>query len=337
MVDSFVDGARRQPDGDMMMVSTRMSGPSRLLRSFRVNLLMPLGCILASCGGPLLLTPILVPLLGGPGAFLVTFSPLGLMLVASREGSGGRGRHARWIRQVGKIGAWLNLSIQVWGAWTLAVAPPPHGQGLLWVGIAMGVSGSAAYLWPLRPMSVRARGLSSPEPPGGVSERPAQAFVPPRTSLICQVSPMRQVGLLALALAMVALSYLCTTLPGWVPKGAGWVGVAFFGLALAIIPFKAFRRGPQVILDALGIEDRRLQVGRIPWTEVEAISVVQVHSSRFLALHLVPGAGVMERLSPTQKRMAAMNESLGFPPVTLTFTGLTPGLPDVLRHLGIEG
>jgi hypothetical protein len=293
------------------------------------RVLLKVTFLIAFCGGPMLLAGILGPILGKPWALLTPMAPLLLMLLGALSFQDPGGAFERWSVRLGLGGALVNLGMQTWGAAHLLIHPPAHGGGLHWTGIAMGYLAGGAYLflalrWPPEPV---------PEP--AVAEV-IQAYRPPTTALVCKVSRLRAAGLFFLCTAVVAVSAFCTTLPGLGPKVAGWAGVGFFSLGFVAIPAQALRRGPQVVVDAVGIEDRRIGIGVIPWAEIEALSVGDMHGTRLLAVHLREDSPVLERLSPAQRRVGQMNAVLGYPPITLGFVGLEPGMDAVLAHLGLE-
>jgi hypothetical protein len=149
----------------------------------------------------------------------------------------------------------------------------------------------------------------------------------------CHVSRVRLLGLLVLTCLMVGTSYFCTTLPDLTARVAGWAGVAFFSLGFVAIPVMFFRSGPQVIVNEYGIDDLRLRLGLIPWEEIRGLSIGSVHSTKFLCIDLVDREKYLSRLPRWKRSAAAANEMLGFPALTIGFSGLSPGLKEVWAYI----
>jgi hypothetical protein len=144
---------------------------------------------------------------------------------------------------------------------------------------------------------------------------------------------MKVLGLFILAILMVGLSYFCTTLPNLKAQVAGWAGILFFGLGFIAFPVLLFRSGPQVIIDEKGIEDRRSRMGMIPWEDVREVWVGSVHSTRFLCVEVTENGKYLSKLPKHQRMLAEANVALGFPPITICFSGLSPSLDEVLEYI----
>ncbi len=153
----------------------------------------------------------------------------------------------------------------------------------------------------------------------------------------CYTSRVKLVGLLLLTVVMVGASYFCTTLDGFVPQVVGWIGVAFFGLGFVVFPVMFLRRGPQVVLSDEGFEDKRLKVGLIPWRDIRSVSVGSVNSAKFLCLELQDPDKYLSRLPRWKRSLARTNTALGFSAVTISFSGLSPGLKEVEAYLETRG
>jgi hypothetical protein len=145
----------------------------------------------------------------------------------------------------------------------------------------------------------------------------------------CYPSKVKLLGLLGLTSAMVSVSYFCTTLPGLTPRVVGWIGVGFFGLGFIALPAMFFQTGPQVVINDEGIEDRRLKVGVIRWEDIRSLSIGSVNSAKFLSVELSDPEWYSSRLPRWRRSLAAANEALGFPALTISFSGLSPSLKEV--------
>ena len=149
----------------------------------------------------------------------------------------------------------------------------------------------------------------------------------------CYASTSKLLGLLALTCAMVGLSYFCTTLPDSTARVVGWIGVGFFGLGLIGLPLMFFRTGPQIVIGDDGIEDRRLKIGIIRWQDVRSLSIGSVNSVKFLCVEVLYTEKYISRLPRWKRLLAGANSALGFPALTIGFTGLSPGIKAVWAYL----
>ena len=151
--------------------------------------------------------------------------------------------------------------------------------------------------------------------------------------MTCYRSLPKMLGLLLLAILMTALSAWCTTQPQARAQLFGWLGVAFFGFGVLVLARQVFRRGPVIVVDILSITDHRSSDGPLFWDQVRSIWVGSVQSSKFLCLDLKDPEALLARWSAKRRALAKANAALGFPPVTISFTGLSPGLEEVLTYL----
>jgi hypothetical protein len=144
----------------------------------------------------------------------------------------------------------------------------------------------------------------------------------------CHASPIKLLGLLALTSLMVAVSYFCTTWDDVVAQIVGWLGIAFFGLGFIVVPVQMLTFGPMVIINEVGIEDRRLRLGMIPWEEIHAITTHSIEGCPFLGLHLRDPGRYLARMPWWKRFIAKSNVSIGYSPFTIAFVGLTPGFDE---------
>jgi hypothetical protein len=149
----------------------------------------------------------------------------------------------------------------------------------------------------------------------------------------CYTSRVKLLGLLGLTCVMVGVSYFCTTLQDLTPRVAGWIGVGFFGLGFIVVPAMLFRTSPQVVINDEGIEDRRLKIGIIRWEDIRSLSVGSVHSAMFLCVEVLDTEKYLSRLPRWKRSLAGVNEALGFPALTISFSGLSPGIKEVWPYL----
>jgi hypothetical protein len=149
----------------------------------------------------------------------------------------------------------------------------------------------------------------------------------------CHTSKLKLLGLLGLTCVLVGVSWFCTTLPDLVARVAGWIGVGFFGLGFIAIPVMWFRTGPQIVINDEGIEDRRLKIGMIPWEDIRSLSLGSVNSTTFLCIEVIDPEKYLSRLPRWKRSLAKANTALGFPALTIGFSGLSPGVKEVWQYL----
>jgi hypothetical protein len=153
----------------------------------------------------------------------------------------------------------------------------------------------------------------------------------------CYASRMKLAGLFGLTCVMVGMSYFCSRMPGLVPRLVGWFGVVFFGLGFIVVPWMLCSKGPLLVIDDHGIEDRRWKIGVIPWEDVHSLSVITIQSTKLLGIELVDPEKYLARLPRWQRSLAAINSAVGYPPFAISFAGLSPGIKEVWATLQSQG
>ena len=149
----------------------------------------------------------------------------------------------------------------------------------------------------------------------------------------CYTSIPKTIGLLVLGILMLGGCYFCTTLPGLKPQIVGWIGLVFFGLCFLAIGRQLFRSEASVVLDDVGIHDLRSSFGLIPWADITSLRIAAVRSTRFLCVEVHDASIYLSRLPAHKRLLAQANPSLGFPPITISFSGLSPGLNEVWTYV----
>ena len=149
----------------------------------------------------------------------------------------------------------------------------------------------------------------------------------------CCTSISKMSGLMCTVVLMLGLSWFCTTIPGLKAQIAGWFGLVFFGFGFLLIAAQLFRTDPLVVLDESGIHDVRSSCGEIPWSDVESLWIGEVKSQRFLCVEVWESETYLSRMPSHKRLLAEANHSLGFPPVTISWSGLSPGLDEVWSYV----
>src|SRR5438132_1860074 len=137
--------------------------------------------------------------------------------------------------------------------------------------------------------------------------------------MTCYVSKGRIVGLWLLDVVMVGVAVFCTTLSELKAQLAGWAGLGLFGYGLIAIGRQFFRKGPEITVDGRGITHRRWSMGTVPWSDVERVWVGSVHSTRFICVKLKDPGMYLHKLPSMHKKLAAINQNLGFGDLHLGF------------------
>ena len=150
----------------------------------------------------------------------------------------------------------------------------------------------------------------------------------------CAISRVRLLGFLALAVLMFGACYICAFLHGGlIPTVAGWFGFVFIGCVAVKSIVVMLRPGIRVIVDDDGIEDRRLRIGVVPWEEITAIELCWTGPAKYLCVEVLDPDKYLARM-PLHVRLATRaNALLGYPPITMTFAGLSPGISEVWEYI----
>ena len=114
---------------------------------------------------------------------------------------------------------------------------------------------------------------------------------------------------------------------------AGWFGFVFFGFVFIKILWDLLRPATKVIINDDGIEDRRWRVGVVPWDEITAIDLRWMSSAKFLCLEVRDPDKYINRMSGFHRLCVWANGLLGYPPLTMTFTGLSPSIGEAWEYI----
>jgi hypothetical protein len=149
------------------------------------------------------------------------------------------------------------------------------------------------------------------------------------------VSKLRMIGMVFLAALMTAGAIWCTGQPSIKAQLAGWAGSFFFGLGFLYLLWNVGRMEPVLVINAEGVDYRTLGVGMVPWEHVTDVGVgaVSVHAStqKFLCFTLLDETPYLAKLPWYRRGLAAANRAMGFPLLSVTFTGMTRTLDDAVQ------
>ena len=88
-------------------------------------------------------------------------------------------------------------------------------------------------------------------------------------------------GLGALAFVLLNILVLTQRAPSFVDIAGGAAGLAFFGLCAVIVGVRLFDRRAILVIDEVGILDRRAKDRPLPWTSVANIAATRIARQRF--------------------------------------------------------
>jgi hypothetical protein len=121
---------------------------------------LKIAALFSYCGGPLFIGELLKPHIGVKPTFLVTFLPVGVMVLGALCLDDARNRWSNAAVWAGRQGLYIVLGMHLYALWYLVNGIRVPDQSLYYFGIAVGAVWSIAYLHAAR------RWMSSP---GGLS------------------------------------------------------------------------------------------------------------------------------------------------------------------------
>jgi hypothetical protein len=142
----------------------------------------------------------------------------------------------------------------------------------------------------------------------------------------CRYVPAKIAGLVLLDCILIAVAFACTRLESARAQSVGWVGVLYFGaIGLPLIARQGWRNGPVLVMDANGLDYRRLPLGVVPWSDIASVRLGKwtgiFSAQTFLCVELRDESPYLARLDGTAKAIARGNRSMNFPLLTIGFAG----------------
>jgi hypothetical protein len=148
-----------------------------------------------------------------------------------------------------------------------------------------------------------------------------------------RTSILRTLGWAGLAVLVIAACGFMALTAGGLRQWVGWLGVIFFGGCLAGVLVQLFSGGPVIVIDDVGVLDRRLGVGPIRWQDISSVSLIEIKRQRFISLWLRNEDEYLSRAGGWREGIVRANRAMGFSPFCLSFTGLTPGLDEAYARI----
>ena len=147
-------------------------------------------------------------------------------------------------------------------------------------------------------------------------------------------SPMKQLGLAAIGVALIAASYfMATHEEDAFYRAFGWGGVALFALTTMIAIKRMISGGTPFVFDGSGISFPTGDLGLLPWSEIKSYSVITLRGNRFLTLTFNDPDRVLARVSAARRKWARANKGLGWGHWSFSFTGVSPGLDEAVAFI----
>jgi hypothetical protein len=107
---------------------------------------LKIAALFSYCGGPLFIGEILKPRFGAGPAFLVTFLPVGLMVIGALCLDDTRNRWSFAAVWAGRLGLYIALGMHLYALWCFVDGVRMPDQSLYYLGIAVGMAWSIVYL-----------------------------------------------------------------------------------------------------------------------------------------------------------------------------------------------
>lgn len=107
---------------------------------------LKIAALFSYCGGPLFIGELLKPRFGAGPAFLVTFLPVGLIVIGALCLDDTRNRWSFAAVWAGRLGLYIALGMHLYALWCFVNGTRTPDQSLYYLGIAVGMVWSIVYL-----------------------------------------------------------------------------------------------------------------------------------------------------------------------------------------------
>jgi hypothetical protein len=151
----------------------------------------------------------------------------------------------------------------------------------------------------------------------------------------CEPSELQRTLFFSLMLVWFIAMIFGISDPLIVVRVVAWLGIvigvstAWFGLQ------QMFRKGPTLIINESGIDDKRLGVGQIPWTAISSVSAYKTHlrNKPLIELWLSDESTYVSRMPRRIRMVAPILKANGHSPFVISMTILTPGFGPVFEYI----
>ena len=117
---------------------------------------------------------------------------------------------------------------------------------------------------------------------------------------------------------------------------AGYSSIVFFGLCAFVLIKKLPDNKPGLIIDQTGLTDNSsgVSAGQILWTDIENISVIEIHSQKLIMLQVTnPQDYIDKQTSSFKRKMMQLNYKMYGTPLSITSNGLKISFDELLSTL----
>ena len=117
---------------------------------------------------------------------------------------------------------------------------------------------------------------------------------------------------------------------------AGYASIVFFGLCAFVLIKKLPDNKPGLIIDQTGLTDNSsgVSAGQILWTDIENISVIEIHSQKLIMLQVKnPQDYIDKQTSSFKRKMMQLNYKMYGTPLSITSNGLKISFDELLSTL----
>ena len=117
---------------------------------------------------------------------------------------------------------------------------------------------------------------------------------------------------------------------------AGYASIVFFGLCAFVLIKKLPDNKPGLIIDQTGLTDNSsgVSAGQILWSDIENISVIEIHSQKLIMLQVKnPQDYIDKQTSNFKRKMMQLNYKMYGTPLSITSNGLKISFDELLSTL----
>ena len=152
-------------------------------------------------------------------------------------------------------------------------------------------------------------------------------------------SPWKAIKLLLLCTIFVLGGILIinsTDSPEWV----GWMSICFFGLGYPIGFFNLLDRRPQIIINEIGIWDRKIKQEIIHWGIIQNTYLSALHEQKCICIQVDPSYEPSNKQGKWYKNAIKINKALGFQELNVSLGQINvdeKGLADFIYSMSQVG
>lgn len=101
----------------------------------------------------------------------------------------------------------------------------------------------------------------------------------------------------------------------------GWLSISFFGLGNLITLYDLLDWRPQIIINEIGIFDRKIVKEFINWNVIERAYLVDT-GAKFICIELKPGIEIKKSQSKFSRKLNAFNKAMGFQELNINLASI---------------